>query len=270
MRKLHTDTKANKFKSLTQPLPNLEQIRRLSSVTKITNTKTFEKDDDSSLLGKIQSNPFRLSNNDIMQQIRSAKIPSLRNRVKRFACWHSCFGQFRRKAFRTLYPKSVTSPTPITPLPPVTTTSEAPVKEDKKDEKKEEKRETKDGSDAPDSTPLPGNNELGEGEPKAGSDVNGIISKQNTTDFFKLKTKEKESVKLSNDSSNPSITDQHHSKENNEANETGIEKKAASNDESGHGSKTVVVKSQEVSESEDGDGYEESESLERSENESMT
>lgn len=88
-------------------------------------------------------NPYRLSAEEINYQFKSAKIPSLIKRTKRFSCWHSCFGPFRKKEIRTLYGHPIQ-------LFPTDTDSKPELGSRKRSVKLEE---------------VPTNNELGEGGP---------------------------------------------------------------------------------------------------------
>ncbi|CAL8137888.1 unnamed protein product [Orchesella dallaii] len=56
---------------------------------------------------EVLSNPFRLSSHEIDKQYETAKVSGLKKRVRRFACWHSCFGQFRKRTLRKNKPKYV-------------------------------------------------------------------------------------------------------------------------------------------------------------------
>lgn len=127
----------------------------------------------------IRSNPYNLNEDEIIQQWSTAKVTFKKNRVKRLGyCWHSCFGQFRKKSFRTLYGSSVSLlPTPSVPK----------VVEENQEKKREVQIETATAENGAE------NNELGDGEEKETSEAvipHDTTSKLNAkTDFFKLKTR---------------------------------------------------------------------------------
>ncbi|ODM96512.1 hypothetical protein Ocin01_10158 [Orchesella cincta] len=56
-------------------------------------------------LDHVPSNPYNLSSTEIEHQYKTAKVASLKARVRRFACWHSCFGEFHKRTFRKRKPK---------------------------------------------------------------------------------------------------------------------------------------------------------------------
>lgn len=64
-------------------------------------------------------NPYGLTLDEVRVQHDTAKVPSLQARVKRFACWHSCFGQFRKKSLKhpIVVRTSTAKPTSTSPLP---------------------------------------------------------------------------------------------------------------------------------------------------------